>query len=94
MDKAAVGFDYKSQAEKHDSQKGELGEPKAAGSVRTGASDCAYWGCGALCLVFATCCMNGGKAMGNCRVPTACSKGMGQMRKAIAPCMTAGKSSG
>lgn len=24
MDKAAVGFDYKSQAEKHDSQKGEL----------------------------------------------------------------------
>lgn len=25
VDKAAVGFDYKSQAEKHDSQKGELG---------------------------------------------------------------------
>lgn len=37
MDKAAVGFDYKSQAEKHDSQKGELGEPSAAGCVGTGA---------------------------------------------------------
>lgn len=29
MDKAAVGFDYKSQVEKHDSQKGELGKPVA-----------------------------------------------------------------
>lgn len=30
VDKAAVGFDYKSQVEKHDSQKGELGKPVAA----------------------------------------------------------------
>lgn len=53
MDKAAVGFDYKSQAEKHDSQKGELGGGgNAAGSVRTGAWDYAHWGCGALCLGF------------------------------------------
>lgn len=27
VDKAAVGFDYKSQAEKHDSQKGEPRQP-------------------------------------------------------------------
>lgn len=94
MDKVAVGFNYKSQAEKHDSQKGELGKPNTAGSVRTGAWDYAHWGYGALCLVFATCCMNGGKATGSCRVPTACRKGMGQVRKAIARCMTAGKSSG
>lgn len=95
MDKAAVGFDYKSQAEKHDSQKGELGggamqqavSGLELGTMPTGAvGHCAWF--------FATCCMNGGKAVGSCWVPTACSNGMGQVRKAIARCMTAGESSG
>lgn len=33
MDKAAVGFDYKSQAEKHDSQKGEPQQPGELGKL-------------------------------------------------------------
>lgn len=73
MDKAAVGFDYKSQAEKHDSQKGELGEPSASGMSVLELGNVLL----GLCLVFATCCMNG----------------LGQVRKAITWGMTAGKSS-
>lgn len=33
VDKAAVGFDYKSQAEKHDSQKGESQQPGELGKL-------------------------------------------------------------
>lgn len=33
VDKAAVGFDYKSQAEKHDSQKGEPQQPGELGKL-------------------------------------------------------------
>lgn len=45
VDKAAVGFDYKSQAEKHDSQKGELREPNASGSVWSlGLCPLGLWG--------------------------------------------------
>jgi len=50
VDKAAVGFDYKSQAEKHDSQKGELGSPMQQpvsglefGTMQTGAVGHCAW---------------------------------------------------
>lgn len=84
MDKAAVGFDYKSQAEKHDSQKGELGAP-CSGRARTAARTVPL-GCGTLCCGFAACCGGAGGAAG-CPLLAA---GDGAGGKAMA----AGRSSG
>lgn len=83
MDKAAVGFDYKSQAEKHDSQKGELGKPRAAGCVGTGAGTLPA-GAGGTVVELCNLLHGWWGSYGELPSATAGSRGVGQVQKAIA----------
>lgn len=72
VDKAAVGFDYKSRAEKHDSQKGEPGAP-CSGRARTAVRDRAAGLRDTALRVRSL--LRGW--WGSCWVPAACSRGRG-----------------